>query len=781
MKWSKRIFCMLFACSIILLSACGAGNKEKENNMESRGRYVETDITPPADSMFTSFLDVDGIIVCFDPGLVTRYESADGGLTWTEKPGPGAQSDRYWSVTAGTLMEDGSLLVFIQGEGLFIVAPDGSSQPYYLSELDEMIAGGEPVMVSLLQVLHGNRLLLSFMKGGFMQVSTRGEGPTGGPEPGSGPVTRGSGAVTNDGPQGPGNGSPQRVSGQMIDKTLLYDLTTDRNIAELQTANVLAATSDDSNLYLLDMSGNITTYSLSDGNPAKNGNIQFWEDRNGGGMVMQGFGMMTGALAASGNGLYASHEGALLLATNDGAVSTVLDSTSYSIGTPRSNITSVFVLDDGAIVVNLRTGETNRLYKYVWDENSTLNPNQSMTIWSLNDNDLVRAAIAEFRKKHPDVSITYEIALEDDNAQLASDAIKTLNTRLINGSGPDVIILDGCPADSYADKGMLLELSALIDTGDIYENLISSYISDGKLYYMPTQFMMPLLMGNPNALAKATTLDRLVELVLSGNEAPPLPEPGTRFSGIPEGERAEVFFNDLQELCDVLWLASAPTIISENKLDTDALGAYIEAVKAISDKYSLARQEQDEGMQMGLAFADGGNVTQLPGSLMRYTAQQTNYAAFTVSNLQLLQLMMERDGSEIVLLPGLAPGAWEPSTVAGISADTSVPELAAGFISAMLSTDVQQLNYGTGLPVTKQGIAAQISFINDRLERDGRGSFLIDIDTLIEQLQIPSMGDVDLAGMISPSVERCCKGEISVGEAVKEIEQNVKNYLAERS
>jgi len=43
------------------------------------------------------------------------------------------------------------------------------------------------------------------------------------------------------------------------------------------------------------------------------------------------------------------------------------------------------------------------------------------------------------------------------------------------------------------------------------------------------------------------------------------------------------------------------------------------------------------------------------------------------------------------------------------------------------------------------------------------------------------MGDTVLTGMMWSSLEKCCKGELDVDGAVREIEQNVKNYLAERS
>jgi len=159
----------------------------------------------------------------------------------------------------------------------------------------------------------------------------------------------------------------------------------------------------------------------------------------------------------------------------------------------------------------------------------------------------------------------------------------------------------------------------------------------------------------------------------------------------------------------------------------------------------------------------------------------TNYAAFSAGNLQLLQLMMERNESALALFPGLTPGAWQPSTVVGICADTKVPEFAAQLVQAMLSVEVQQLNYGTGLPVTVTGLDAQVQTINDRRVEFGQEPVNFDAMALISLLRTPSMGDTVLTDMMSGSVVRCCKGEIDVEGAVREIEQSVKNYLAERA
>lgn len=798
MKNLKRFLCAALAASCLFMTACSGGaGGESSPVLTTEGRYVEKDITPPIDGRFISFLTADETLVCFSEDLSVRYDSADGGESWNEMTGFSGVSG---SIQSGTLLEDGRALIYVQGEGLFILSTDGEKVPLSVPELDEAIAKGEGIMLSLLQALPSGRFLLSYTSGGMVsRVEGNGPAASGGPMDGDPVGGDSAGANAPDGAtsdvtegetENSGNGGRNEASfsgASMQSKTILFDLAGEKSVAELDSSNASAAAAGDGKLYVMNMQGIVSIYNLEDGGPAGEKDISFGSGEVMVGMI-GGFGGASGGstLARDSSGrLYAIQGTDLLTADTGGVIETSLEGTAYSIGSPGSTASSVFALGDGSLIVNLLEKEQeNRLYKYVWDENATIDPEKTLTVWSLEDNSFIRAAIAELRKKHPDSTINYEIALGEDNAVSATDAIKTLNTELLNGSGPDIIVLDGAPADSYADRGMLLDLSSLVDTSDVYENLLAPFGEGGSLYCLPTQLFMPALMGSAESLAKAQTLEELVSLVVNGNDLPvneAEPGPGA-FSSLPEEERPELYFSDLEELCNVLWSSGAPAIVQDNVLDTDALRSYLEMTKAISDKYNLTAENGGGNFGLSVAVAGGGGtVTELSGSLIRYTMQVSNYGAFIAGNLQLLQMMMDRAGSEMALFPGLSEGVWEPSTVVGISADTKVTGFAAEFLNIMLNDDVQQLNYGTGLPVTHSGIALQIENINKELAENDRGTFTLDADALIAGLQTPSMTDKALTEMIWVSVEKYCKGTLDLEGAVKEIEQNVKNYLAERT
>jgi len=302
---------------------------------------------------------------------------------------------------------------------------------------------------------------------------------------------------------------------------------------------------------------------------------------------------------------------------------------------------------------------------------------------------------------------------------------------------------------------------------------------NGNVFVLPMQFSVPVLMGTTEALAHAQSLNALVTAVETGN--PAIVEMQGLFAGVPADLRPAMHFNNLEELYNMLWLANAPALISDNQLNNDALREFLRVTKSISDKYELTAQDQGmHGFTM-MVGGRGGRGNIMTGSVMRFMMGAADYGTFSLDNLTLLQIFMERE-SEIVPFPGLAQGVWIPSAMVGISSDTNVPDFAAALVNAMMSVQVQQINYGNGLPVTRAGMTAQIDETSNRLEEMGISlfEFKYDIDGFVANLQTPSLIEVELREMIWRTVENLCNDRLDLDGAVREIEQNIRNFLAER-
>ena len=102
--------------------------------------------------------------------------------------------------------------------------------------------------------------------------------------------------------------------------------------------------------------------------------------------------------------------------------------------------------------------------------------------------------ISQYQKENPEVYVDLEVGVTEDNGVTASDALKNLSTEIMAGNGPDILMLDGLPVDSYVEKGMLEDLSDVAaQAEDLFENLMAGMEEDGKLYGIPLRFSIPLV------------------------------------------------------------------------------------------------------------------------------------------------------------------------------------------------------------------------------------------------------------------------------------------------
>ena len=153
----KKIILFCLMLGLLTVAAC---SREGGEVNDALGRYVEIEITPPIEGRFMSFVTSDDRIIAVNQNLSQMFSSADGGDSWTELP-LDVDTDELW-VTAGTIMPDDRFLVFVQDEGLAVLSADGTRESFPVAEIDTPISQGRQVMVSFMQVLGDNRLLMEY-------------------------------------------------------------------------------------------------------------------------------------------------------------------------------------------------------------------------------------------------------------------------------------------------------------------------------------------------------------------------------------------------------------------------------------------------------------------------------------------------------------------------------------------------------------------------------------------------------------------------------------------
>mgnify|MGYP001122931723 FL=1 len=156
------------------------------------------------------------------------------------------------------------------------------------------------------------------------------------------------------------------------------------------------------------------------------------------------------------------------------------------------------------------------LYRYTYDPNVPTVPDKQLKIYSLMESNAVRQAVSMFQKAHQDVYIRYEIGMSGDDGVTREDAVRNLNTKIMSGEGPDILMLGGLPRASYEEKGILADLSGITEemSGDaaLFPNIIEACRKDGKIYALPVRIQLLLMAGEPEDVGKVKDMDSLAKL-----------------------------------------------------------------------------------------------------------------------------------------------------------------------------------------------------------------------------------------------------------------------------
>lgn len=820
MKKAKRLsLASILLAFMFLLSACGGGDGDSSGtggnsqkpatggsnaSVVKTGRWIETDITPEdaneGERLF-SFTTANGDLVCYSENLATRWTSSDGGESWQKSDG--AKEPVSTMVQTCIMLEDGRLvasLVDYESSAmgrLITVLPDGTTEDLPLPEFDEMAANGGNPYVQMLKATGGSRMFISFYDAGqmgmYMNPEDDGNDDENSDEPSEGAdgespeIGTAGAAEPEDTPEGGQDGEPGEDDGDDEDgdkmvfssdgesKALLYDVESGKTIRDMQDDYMRGFYCDGEYFYCLDFSGTIKAYNAETGEYSHDA-TQFDVDTDDFNMSMALGGGSGSLLISDGSSIYQSTGAEWQL---------LVSGAGFAFSAYSTAMDGLSLMDDGAVTLNLRTMEGSRILRYHYDENAEISSDEYLSIWSLVDHPKVRAAITELYSQNPGIYVDYETALSAGGGVTADDALKKLNSRLIAGDAPDIIILDGCPIESYVDKGVLKELSEIADLSDVYKNLLASAQMGGGTYFVPGNFSIPVLFGG-------SQISTLQELAAKVEEMPGKPsfsaDTDDPFKAIDKKERPALMFDDFNEMFGYLWKTSAGEIIKNNTLDTAALESFLTTVKAISDKYGMFEPLSGDEMSFGMAIgSSGGSV--MTGSITNYLMNMSAMGIMDVddlSNLKYLERESEDDGA-ISAFPGLAQGTWLPKTNAAISAGAQNEELAVKFIESLLSANVQGQRLGGGLPVTRGGADKMIADI-DAMYRDGmmynpdeeNEGFTFDYDSLVTLAKTPYFNEDIVTEMVREPAENYCAGEIELNEAVEKIEQSLKNYLAER-
>ena len=212
-----------------------------------------------------------------------------------------------------------------------------------------------------------------------------------------------------------------------------------------------------------------------------------------------------------------NREGLFRFDTQAGQAEQLINGALTSMSNPGLGFSAFLNLADGRYLISYFGMSGSLLMEYTFDPNAAAAPSIELNVYSLLDDMSLRQAVSLFQSQNPHLLVNLEIGMEDGTATTLNDAIQTLNTRIMAGSGPDVIFLDGLPYESYMANGILLELSDVVaslqQSGRFIDHILEFQRQEGRIYAIPQNFIPLIAAGPSDVLQEGLSLEGLATLV----------------------------------------------------------------------------------------------------------------------------------------------------------------------------------------------------------------------------------------------------------------------------
>lgn len=476
-------------------------------------------------------------------------------------------------------------------------------------------------------------------------------------------------------------------------------------------------------------------------------------------------------------------------------VEQVIDGSLSSLGNPAHHIRYAALIDNQEFLINYNDGKT---VKCTYDATIPTMPNEKLTVYSLKENDTVRQAVSAFQASNPEMYITYTIGMEGEGLT-REDALKKLSTELLGGNGPDILILDNMPYESYADKGVLMDLSGLVQKmgGEnvLFTNLLEPLYMEDDLYIVPVEFQIPVVVGHQNTLEMIGDLTGMADALETLRKENP-------DSKLIQKCSENGIMKSLSIVCAPSWKNI------DGNIDEEAIREYLVQCKRIYDaqRNGTPKEEIDAYYDFNNLYLEIDGISYEESSYFNYMtagdylckSEQLVYGVIydydSYANVLSAAKIKGFEDTTIRTLAGQSKNVYCPLTLAGINANTKNSEKAMMFMQALLGQDVQKLTHN-GYPINRKAFEDNMAIDEKDVGPDGvyltylmnaeDGSivtwdaYVLDEEQKqqlirwIAQADVPYITDVVLEQAVYDSGAKYLGGTLELEDAVKEIVDNL--------
>ncbi len=429
--------------------------------------------------------------------------------------------------------------------------------------------------------------------------------------------------------------------------------------------------------------------------------------------------------------------------------------------------TDFVALEDGSIYAMFSMDSGIKLNSYVYDPNAVSEVTTVLKLYTVYENSLLKQAATLYHKAHPEVLIT----IENEYPQYYLDTpdydtvFQKLNTRLLGDDVPDILVMDHLNTDSYAEKGLLLDLDEIIrpleESGEVLSNITGAYVGeDQKRYVVPLQFSFPMIMGRDITPADMGTMEALADFLSGATDS-------------YMGSRT------VAELVDAFYPYFCARIVKDKQLDREALGRYLEYLKAIGDNCGIIASRPENEMPLGMWDLSG------PARLAIQKVGGFTDCMFPMSMVKLIQGDYTAFENRFI-----------PSMEMGICTKSPHQDVAKDFLAFALSQTVQDTENYKGFPVNSKSLQtlaakdrSQYSAATMIVSSDGGYNEFVSeaypketadrLAALCGTLTEPIREDAKIKEVLTQCLGGYLDGTQTMEETIQKIEDSLRMYLAE--
>lgn len=480
----------------------------------------------------------------------------------------------------------------------------------------------------------------------------------------------------------------------------------------------------------------------------------------------------------------------------------LIDGGLSSLGDPTKSVEGLQTKADGNFLMLYSDG---MVCSYDYNADIPSVPETEIKVYSLYENSTIRQAITAYQKDHMDIFMNYEIGMTGSSGMTETDAIKNLNTEMVAGEGPDIILLDRLPMDSYIEKGLLVDLSdteaEIVKSDSFFENILNSYQTKDGTYAMPIRFNLPIIAGKTNLTTNINNLSDLKKALESEQISV-----GSTLLGTYRAD----------ELLELLYMTVSPELLAaDGSVDQEKLKEFLTVASSINELEQknitdTMRTEYDARMQEVYSYYEGESTQSKMAAVLNAGYQpldvigESRAACYgelpgdTMNIAMVSSMVLTLQDAGITSFPGLGTTGqvFVPDGIVGISSKSEYQEQSTEFLKLLYSLDVQQvIDMNAGFPVNQTAFeknlegAKDYGFSMGSSTPDGRSAYLDvsgisdeTIATLTQMAQtvsVPSNTNTIIHDAIIENGSSVLDGDKSVEEGVNLIMQKVGIYAQE--